>query len=151
MYFLPFKSVNELLEVEDTVAVLVELSEESDSVVLERFVTLRTSLYFGNDAVKGGLRENVGVVLHIFLGVLVGLHQLELEAAQEDGVAEEKVSLVVVVVANGVGVLLALHELATNAAGVLVADLVDLDGVVSAVEGNDEAAALIIRLSRDEL
>jgi hypothetical protein len=66
-------------------------------------------------------------------------------------VTEEEVSLVVVVVADGVGVLLALHELTANTAGVLIADFIDLDGVVSAVEGNDEATALIIGLGRDEL
>jgi hypothetical protein len=44
-------------------------------------------------------------------------------------------------------VLLALHELATDAARVLVANLIHLYRVVSAVERNDEATALIIRLS----
>jgi len=48
-------------------------------------------------------------------------------------------------------VLLALHELTTNATRVLVADLVDLDGVVTAVEGDDETTRLIIRLGGDEL
>ena len=46
---------------------------------------------------------------------------------------------------------LALHELATNTAGVLVANLVHLDGVVTAVEGDDELTVLIIGLSGDEL
>lgn len=149
--FLPLKSVNELLEVKDTVAVLVELSKESDSVLLQRFVVGGTSLYLGDDAVERGLRENVRVVLHIFLGILVGLHKLEFEASQEDGMSEEEVSLVVVVVADRVEVLLALHELATDAARVFVADLVYLDGIVSAVEGNDETAAFIIRLGGNEL
>ena len=46
---------------------------------------------------------------------------------------------------------LALHELATDAARVLVANLVHLDGVVTAVEGDDELTVLIIGLSGDEL
>ena len=46
---------------------------------------------------------------------------------------------------------LSLHKFATDAAGVLVANLVDLDGVVSAVEGDKELAVLIIGLSGDEL
>jgi hypothetical protein len=108
-------------------------------------------LNLGNDLVEGGLREDIGVVLHIFLGVLVSLEELELEATEEDGVTEEEVTLNVVVSADGVTVLLALHELTANATRVLVANLIHLDGVVTAVEGNNESARLIIRLSRDEL
>jgi hypothetical protein len=108
-------------------------------------------LNLGNDLVEGGLREDIGVVLHIFLGVLVSLEELELEATEEDGVTEEEVTLNVVVSADGITVLLALHELTANATRVLVANLIHLDGVVTAVEGNNESARLIIRLSRDEL
>ena len=46
---------------------------------------------------------------------------------------------------------LALHELATDAARVLVAHLVHLDGVVTAVERDDELTVLVIGLSGDEL
>jgi len=48
-------------------------------------------------------------------------------------------------------VVLAIHELATDAAAVLIADLVDQDRVVAAEEGDDELTVLVIRLSRDEL
>lgn len=68
-----------------------------------------------DDLVEGSLREDIGVVFHIFLGVFVGLEELELEAAEEDGVTEEEVTLNVVALANGVLVLLALHELTANA------------------------------------
>jgi hypothetical protein len=108
-------------------------------------------LNLGNDLVEGGLREDIGVVLHIFLGVLISLEELELEATEEDGVTEEEVTLNVVVSADGVTVLLALHELTADATRVLVANLIHLDGVVTAVEGNNESARLIIRLSRYEL
>lgn len=97
--------------------------------------------------VEGGLREHVGVVLHIFFGVFVGLQQLEFESTKEDGVAEKEIALAIVVVAYWVCVLLALHKLTSNAARVLIADLVDLNGIVSTVERHDEAAAFIIRLS----
>jgi hypothetical protein len=112
---------------------------------------LATLLDLGNDSIEGCLGEDIGVILHVFLGVLIGLEQLELEAAEEDGVSEQEVALHVVVSADGVVVLLALHELTTNATRVLVADLVDLDGVVTAVEGDDETTRLIIRLGGDEL
>lgn len=59
--------------------------------------------------------------------------------------------LLVVALGHGRLVLLSLHELATNTAGVLVTDLVDLDGVISAVEGDDETAVLVIGLSGDQL
>lgn len=108
-------------------------------------------LNLGNNLIKGGLGEDIGVVLHIFLGVFVGLQKLELEATKEDGVTEEEVTLDVVVVANGVTVLLAFHKLTANATRVLIANLIYLNGVVSAVEGNDETARFVIRLGRDEL
>jgi hypothetical protein len=128
------KSVNELLEVKDAVIVLVKLSKESHCVVLQWFVAGGTSLYLCKNAVKRGLRENIWVILHIFLGILVSLHELELEATQEDGVSKKEVSLIVVVVTNGICVLLALHELSANAAWVLVTNLVHLNSIVSAVE-----------------
>ena len=46
---------------------------------------------------------------------------------------------------------LALHELATDAARVLVAHLVDLDGVITTVEGDDELTVLIVGLRGDQL
>jgi hypothetical protein len=144
------KSVNELLEVKDAVIVLVKLSKESHCVVLQWFVAGGTSLYLCKNAVKRGLRENIWVILHIFLGILVSLHELELEATQEDGVSKKEISLIVVVVTNGICVLLALHELSANAAWVLVTNLVDLNSIVSAVERNNKAATLIIRLCGDE-
>jgi hypothetical protein len=104
-------------------------------------------LNLGDDLVKGSLREDIGVILHIFLGVLVGLKKLELEATKEDSVTKEEVTLNIIVAANRVLVLLALHELTTNATRVLVANFIDLDGVVTAVEGYDESARLIIWLS----
>jgi hypothetical protein len=93
-----------------------------------------------DDLVKGGLREDIGVIFHVFLGVLVSLEELEFEPAEEDGVTEQEVTLNVVVGADGVTVLLALHELTANATRVLIANFVNLDSVVSAVEGNDESA-----------
>ena len=62
------------------------------------------------------LFRSIWVILHIFLGILVSLQELELEATQEDGVSKKEVSLIVVVVTNGICVLLALHELSANAA-----------------------------------
>ena len=47
--------------------------------------------------------------------------------------------------------MLAIHELATNASAVLIADLVDQDSVIAAEERDDELAVLVIGLSRDEL
>ena len=52
---------------------------------------------------------------------------------------------------DGILVVLSFHEFATDAARVLVADLVDLDGVVAAVEGDDELAVLVIGLRRHQL
>merc|ERR1719454_974712 len=47
--------------------------------------------------------------------------------------------------------LLALHEVTSNSAGVLVTDFIDLDGVITTEEGDNELSGFIIRLSGDEL
>ena len=97
------------------------------------------------------LGEHLGVVLHVLLCVLISAHKLEAESAQEDGAADEEVLLGVVGARDRVLVVATVHELATDAAAILVANLVDEDGVVTAEEGDDELTVLIIRLSRHEL
>ena len=47
--------------------------------------------------------------------------------------------------------LFAFHETSTHAATVLVTDFVDLDGIVTAVEGNDKGTAFIIGFSGHKL
>lgn len=53
---------------------------------------------------------------------------------------EKEVFLAVVGLIDWVVVLLALHELATYTSRVFVANFVNLNGIVSAVEGNNESA-----------
>jgi hypothetical protein len=48
-------------------------------------------------------------------------------------------------------VLLSLHEFTTNSSGVLITDFINLNGVISTIEGNDELSGFIIRLSWNEL
>jgi len=65
--------------------------------------------------------------------------------------AENEVFLGVVSARGWVSLLLSLHESTTNSSRVLVTDLINLDGVVTAVERNDESSSLIIRLSANQL
>ena len=97
------------------------------------------------------LGELVRVVLHVFLGVFVGRDELEAEATKLELPSDAEVLLLVVGLAHRVLVVLALHELATDAARVLVAHLVHLGGVVTAVERDDELTVLVIGLGGDEL
>ncbi len=76
---------------------------------------------------------------------------MELVAAQEYGPANKEVLLLIIGLVDWVLVLLPLHELAAHSPRVLVADLIDLDGVVPAVEGDDELPVLIVGLGRDDL
>jgi hypothetical protein len=148
--YLPLEALSEFLEVKDAIFIFVKLCNQGNNIFLEVLVATSTPLDLGNDWAKCSLRENIRVVLHIFLGVFISLQQLELEAAKEDSVTEQKVTLKIIVRADGVAVLLALHEFTTNAARVLVTDLIDLDCVVTAVERDNEATWLIIGLSWDE-
>lgn len=108
------------------------------------------SLDLSEDSGNRGLGEVLVVILHILLGVFIRGHEHELEATKGDDAAEEEVALLVVGASLRVDLLLALHEPSANSAGVLVTDFVDLDGVVTAVERDDEVTRLIIRLSADE-
>ena len=151
LFNLPAEAGGELLEADGAVVVGVELAEQVDAVLLQVRVASRLFLNLAKDVLDVLLGEHLGVVLHVLLGVLVGGHQLEAEAAQKDSAAEEEVLLGVVVARDGVLVVLAIHELSTDTAAVLVADLVDQDRVVTAEERDDELTVLIIGLSRDKL
>ena len=122
-----------------------------DHVFLEVSEGTGSLLDLSEHVLDGSRRENVWVVFHIFLGVLIRIQQLELVPAQEKCQSKQEVFLAVVVPGHRVVVLLAFHELATHSAGVLVAHLVYLNGIVPAIERYDELSALIIRLSRDKL
>lgn len=147
---LRFESAAELLEGNDSVSVLVELTEHVDSVVLQGGVPAGGLLDLQDDVLKGGFGELVWVVLHVLFGVFVGGDELEFESSQVRGAANEEVLLLVVGLCDGRSVLLALHELSTGAAAVFVAHFVDLDGVVSAVEGNNETAVFVIGLGGNQ-
>jgi len=136
----------EFVEAENLVSVLVELAEQVDNVVLEAGEVLGGVGDLGHDLLKAGLRENFGVVLHIFSGVLVDGHEHKFEAGKIASATDHEVALSVVLSGHGVLLLLALNEGSSNAARVLIAHLVDVDGVVTAVERDDESARLIIGL-----
>jgi len=140
----------ELDEINEFVSVLIKLAEQLNGVGLQVAV-FASSFNLVNDAFVGGLWEHLTIVLHVLLGVLIAAHQHELEASEVDSAADNKVSLGVVLAANWVNLLLALHEWTANSAGVLVANLIHQDSVITAVERHDEGAGLIIRLGGDEL
>jgi len=111
----------------------------------------RGLLDLADDVFESGFGELIGVVFHVLLGVFVSANELELESAEENGSSDQEVLLFVVGLGDGRLVLLSLHELAANTAAVLIAHFVHLDGVVTAVEGDDETTVLIIGLGGDEL
>ena len=76
----------------------------------------------------------MSVTLHVSLSVLVSLVEQELEAHEENCFSKHEVLLGVVLAGHRVRLLLSLHETAANSAGVLVANFVDLDRVISAIE-----------------
>lgn len=145
------ESGSEFLESNHAVVVLVEVLDQVDNVLLEGSSLLGLNLQLSDDLVDARAWELVGVVLHVFFGVLVSLEQLELESSEEDALSNQEVFLFVVSVADWTLVLLSLHEFSSNSSGVLVANLVDLDGVVTAVERNNESSGLVIWLSAHQL
>ena len=132
--YLRAEAGSELLEVDHAVVVPVELHEQFNAVLIKRRIVHCLSLDLSKDVLDVLLREHLGVVLHVFLGVFVGRDELEAEATKEDGPTDAEVLLLVVGLAHRVLVVLALHELATDAARVLVTHFVHLNGVITTVE-----------------
>lgn len=65
--------------------------------------------------------------------------------------AEHEVLLGVVSAGGWISLLLSLHKSTADSSGVLVTNLINLNGVVTTVERNDESSGLIIRLSANQL
>lgn len=141
------QALRELFNVDETVIIFVESLHQVDGVFLQVREALSALLDLLNNVVNRCFWEDVGVVLHVLLSVLVGLQEHELETGQEDGGAENEILLRVVLASSWVSLLLSLHETAANSSGVLIANLVDLDSIITTVEGDDEFPGLIIWLS----
>jgi hypothetical protein len=104
-------------------------------------------LNLSEDILNRGFREEIWVVFHILLSVLISFLELEFIPTKEKSLANQEIFLAIVISSNRVSVLLAFHELSSYSTRILVTDLIDLDGIISTIEGNDEFTELIIRLS----
>jgi len=144
------ESIRELTERDNGVTVFVKLGEEIDDVFLERGVSTAGLLNLAEDVLNSGLRELVGVIVHVLLGVVISGEKLELESSEEDSATDEEVLLRVVGLGNGREMFLLLHEFTSHTSRVFVTDFVNLDGIISTEEGDNELTGFIIRLSRDE-
>jgi len=141
----------EFSKVNHLITVFVKLGEQVNAVGLQAVELGSGGLDLSNHSAEGSFGENVTVILHVLLSVLVSGDQHELEAGEGDSAADHKVTLGVIAAGNGRVLLLAFHEATTNTSRVLVTNFVDLDGVVTAVERNDKGTGLIIGLGADEL
>jgi hypothetical protein len=150
-WYLLSQALGEFLEVDLAIVVFVKLAQQVHAVVLHWRVASGLFLDLVEDVLDVLLGEHIGVVLHVLLSVLVSRDELEPESSEEDRASNQEVLLFVVVLRDGVLEGLAMHELATDAAGVLVANFVNLDSVVAAEERDDELSVLIVGLSRDKL
>ena len=107
-------------------------------------------LDFSKDVLNRGLRELIWIVLHVLLSVFISGHKHEDESNERNSSTKSEILFSVVVTSFGVDLFLALHETTTNTARVLVTNLIDLDGVITTVERDDEVSGLIIGLSADQ-
>ena len=71
---LPSEAGGELLEVNDTVVVLVDFAKQVDAVLLEVGVVGGRLLHLDQDVLDVLFGEHLGVVLHVLLSVLVCAH-----------------------------------------------------------------------------
>ena len=107
-------------------------------------------LDLSENVLNRGLLELIRIVLHILLSVFICRHKHEDESNKRNSSAKSEIAFSVIVTSLWIDLFLALHEAASNTARVLVANLVDLDSVVSAEERDHEVTGLIIRLSADQ-
>jgi len=144
------ESVCELSEVEHLVAILVQFLKKVNSEILQGREFLSRSHNLSENVVKAGLREDLAVFLHVLSSVFISGDKHELKTREENSATNQEVGFAVVVASNGVLLLFSLNERTSDTSGVLVTDLVDVDGVVTAVIRDDECARLVIRLCGDE-
>ena len=65
------ETVGEFLEINDFITVLIELGKQVNAIGLEGIEFGSTSLDLSDYSAERGFREDVTVVLHVLLGVLV--------------------------------------------------------------------------------
>jgi hypothetical protein len=145
------ETIRELLEIDEFVAVTVEFGKKVNAEGLEGLEFGSWGLDLSDNGTEGGFGEHITVIFHVLFGVLISGGEHKLEACKRNSTADHEVTFGVVATGNGGVLLLALHEAATNTSRVLVTDFVDLNGVVTAVERDDEGTGLIIGFSADEL
>ncbi len=132
------------------VTVFIKLVQEVNRVILKTGIVLCGCLDLGDNGAERGLGEDLAVVFHVLFGVFVCRDQHELETDKRDSATNHEIALDIVFTSNWRQLLFALHESATNATAVFVANFVNLDGVVATIEGDNESAGLIIGLSGDK-
>ena len=128
------ETVAELLEVNKLIIVLVEASQQVNHVVIHRGELGGSTLDLCDHILVRSLREDLTVILHVLLSVLVSRAQHKLETNEGNSTTNAEISFRVVLSGDGVILAFALHEATTNTARVLIADFVDLDGVITAIE-----------------
>jgi hypothetical protein len=144
------ETASEFLEVKYFITVLIQFLEKVNGEVLEGGEFLGGGKNFREDVVYASFGENAAIVLHVLLSVFVGRDKHELKTREEDGAANKEIALTVVPTSDGVLLLLTVNEGSSNATRVLVANFIDMDGVVTTVIADNEGARLIIRLGRDK-
>lgn len=116
--------------------------ENPDQERVVRLVVLRQGLYLVHCVLQISLRELLRSVPHVLEREVVSLEQLECIGPQLHNTSDLEVSVDHVPAVQVV--FLPLHELAAPDARVLVGVLVDLDGVVSAEEGDNELPLVLV-------
>ena len=128
------KTVAELLEVNKLIIVLVEASQQVNHVVIHRVELGGSTLDLSNHILVRSLREDLTVILHVLLSVLISRAQHKFKSNEGNSTTNAEISFGIVLSGDGVILTFALHEAATNTARVLVTDFVNLDGVITTVE-----------------
>jgi len=83
------------------------------------------------------------VFLHVSVCELIASEELESELVQNDGISEHKVLFRVVLVGNGVLMLVLFQEFTSPNTRVSFSLFVNLNGIITTEEGNDECSSVI--------
>ena len=81
--------------------------------------------------------------LHVFVCELIASEKLESELVQNDSIAEIEVLFSVVLVGNGVLMLVLFQEFTSPNTRVSFSLFVNLNGIITTEEGNDEGSGVI--------
>lgn len=144
------ESCIKLFEFYETTVIGIKFLEEVNGKFFIVLIGLSKFSKSAKNVVNIGFPEDFRTFSEISVCELIATEKLESELVQGNGVSEHEISFVVVVGGNGVLVLGTLKEFTGPDTRVTVSMLVDLYGIVTTEERDNEGSGVVLLILTDE-